>query len=298
MSFFRNKSLFILLIGLILLVVLVGYSLSNKDELSTPEKFIVDTVGWFQNMIHKPTSLITSTYENVVDIKDTYNENKILRQRLAEYKTLIYEVQELEKENNELRDVLDIVDSPRDYEPILANVISRSPERWLEQVKINVGSIHGVEKNMAVVTTEGMIGKVLSRSAFTSTVQLLTGFDQFNRISAIVSRPDDANVFGLIEGYDKETETLIFRIMEQSEQELEKGEIVVSSNMGGLFPSGLVLGTVEEVIPDKYGLTKTALVKPAANMTEINQVIVINRSLDVSENPDEDEIDTEEEEEK
>lgn len=295
MSFFRNRAIFILLIGLILLVVLVGYSLSNKNELSAPEKFIVDTVGWFQNVIHKPTSLVTSTYSNIVEIKDTYTENKVLRQKLSEYKTLIYEVQELEKENEELRGMLDIIDSPRDFEPILGNVISRSPERWLEQVKINVGSLHGVEKNMAVITTDGMIGKVLSKSAFTSTVQLLTGFDQFNRISAVVSRPDGVNVFGLIEGYDKETETLIFRIMEESDQDLQKGEVVVSSNMGGLFPSGLMLGTVENVIPDQYGLTKTALVKPAANMAEINQVIVINRSLDVSENPDENELDDDEE---
>lgn len=192
--------------------------------------------------------------------------------------------------------MLNIVDSPRDFEPILANVISRSPERWIEQVKINVGSIHGVEKNMAVITADGMVGKVTTRSSFTSTVQLLTGFDQFNRISAVVSREDDSNIFGLIEGYDKETGTLIFRIMEQSGSELEKGELVVSSNMGGLFPSGLALGTVEEVIPDQYGLTQTALLKPAANMAEINQVIVVNRSLDISNSPNENEVDVDTEE--
>src|SRR5690625_2382772 len=273
MSFFRKKSLFILLIGIILLVVLVGYSLSNRENLSVPEKFLIDTVGWAQNIIHQPVNYLIGVFANVDDIKNTYNENKILREKLAEYKTLAYEVQEIEKENEELRKTLDIQSSPRDFEPILANVISRSPERWLDQLTINRGSQHGIEKNMAVMTVDGMIGKVTSVSSLTSTVQLITGFDQLNRISATISRDGKENIFGLIEGYDKEKDALIFRIIESSDKDVKEDELVVSSNMGGLYPSGLPIGTIKEITPDQYGLTKTAYVKPAANMYEINQVI-------------------------
>lgn len=289
MSFFRRKSLFILLIGIILLVVLVGYSLSSRDNLSAPEKFLTDSVGWVQNIINQPATFFVDTIANLDDIKNTYNENKILREKLAEYKTLIYEVQEIEKENEELRATLDIVESPRDFETILANVVSRSPERWLEQLTINRGSQHGVEKNMAVMTVDGMIGKVTSLSNLTSTVQLITGFDQLNRISATISRKDGDNIFGLIEGYDKEKEALIFRIIEQSDKDLKEDELVVSSNMGGLFPSWLPVGTIKEIKPDEYGLTKIAYVEPAANMYEINQVIVVNRSLEVPEESTEEE---------
>jgi len=281
MSFFRKKSLFILLIGIILLVVLVGYSLSNRENLSVPEKFLIDTVGWAQNIIHQPVNYLIGVFANVDDIKNTYNENKILREKLAEYKTLAYEVQEIEKENEELRKTLDIQSSPRDFEPILANVISRSPERWLDQLTINRGSQHGIEKNMAVMTVDGMIGKVTSVSSLTSTVQLITGFDQLNRISATISRDGKENIFGLIEGYDKEKDALIFRIIESSDKDVKEDELVVSSNMGGLYPSGLPIGTIKEITPDQYGLTKTAYVKPAANMYEINQVIIVKRSLEV-----------------
>ncbi len=289
MSFFRRKSLFILLLGIILLVALVGYSLSNKNNLSTPEKFLNDSVGWVQNIIHTPVTLVVNSISNLKDIKNTYKENRILREKLAEYKTLVYEVQEIEKENEELRKTLDIVESPRDFEPIIANVISRSPERWLEQITINRGSNDGIKKNMAVMTVDGMIGKVKSLSTSTATVQLITGFDQLNRISATVSRKDSDNIFGLIEGYDKEKEALIFRIIEQSDKDLKEDELVVSSNMGGLFPSGLPIGTIKEVIPDQYGLTKTAYVTPLANMYEINQVIVVDRSLDVEDDTVEEE---------
>ena len=205
----------------------------------------------------------------------------------------MYEVQELEKENKELRKTLDITESSRDFEPIMASVIARSPERWIDQVTINRGSRHGVKKNMAVMTVDGMIGKISSTSPSTSKVQLITGFDQLNRISATVANKGKKKTFGLIEGYDKEKEMLVFTVLEQSgKEELKKGEIVVSSNLGGLFPDGLPIGEIKEVTPDQYGLTKTAYIEPSADLYDLNEVIVVNRSL---ENADES-SDNEEEE--
>ena len=280
MSFFRKKSLFIILIGVILLVVLVGYSTTDRKELSKPEQFFMDSVGWVQAIINKPISYSIHLFNSVGELKNTYDENSVLREKLAEYKTLIYEVQELDKENKELREMAELDSSARDFEPILANVISRSPERWLEQLTINRGTNQGVEKDMAVMTVDGMIGKITSVSKSTSTVQLITGFDQLNRISATVSRKGDKNIFGLIEGYDKEKEALVFTVLEQSDRNLKEDELVVSSSMGGLYPSGLPIGTIIEILPDDYGLTKTAYVEPAADMYEINQVIVVERLMD------------------
>src|SRR5690625_144691 len=287
MSFFRRKSLFVLLIGLIALVVLIGYSNSNRAEVSKPEQIVIDAVGWLQYIAKQPVAFIQSITETVHDIKNTYEENRLLREKLAEYKTLIYENQEIVKENEELRKLLEVTNSHSDFDPIIANVVSRSPERWLDQVTINRGSQHGVKKNMAVITADGMVGKIQTVATTTSTVQLLTGFDQLNRISATISRKDSDNIFGLIEGYDSEKEALIFRIIEQSDKDVKKDELVVSSNMGGLYPSGLPIGTIEEIEPDQFGLTQTAYVKPAANIYELNEVIVVDRLLKTNDEQEE-----------
>jgi rod shape-determining protein MreC len=281
MNLFRKKRLFIFLIGFIILVVLIGYSISERDELTTAEQFINDTVGWGQRIIHTPVNFVTDVFTNIEDIRNTYNENQLLKEKLSEYTGLIYENQQLSEENEELRDLMELVDdeSIRDFNPIQATVISRSPERWVEQVTINKGIQDGVDTNMAVITAEGMIGKVQSRSQFTSTVQLLTGFDQFNRISATISREDSEDVFGMIEGYDQDSESLLFRIIEESDEDLEEGELVVSSGMGGVFPAGLVIGSVIEVVSDQYGLTRTALIEPAADMYDINNVVIVDRAL-------------------
>src|SRR5699024_8997 len=142
------------------------------------------------------------------DIKNTYDENKVLKERLAQYKGLIYEVQELENENKELRKTLDKLDSLRDFNAIQASVIARSPERWMEQIRINKGTSDGVKANMAVIIADGMIGKVQSVSNSTATIQLLTGFDEFNRISGTISREDEKDVFGLIEEYNADSKSL------------------------------------------------------------------------------------------
>lgn len=280
MSFFRKKRLFILLISIIILVVLIGYSMRDRDNLSLGEQFVNDGVGWVQSIIYMPMDFFTNIFSNIDDIKNTYQENKILKEKLSEYKTLIYEVQEIKKENQELRESIDLTDSIRKFNPIQSTVISRSPERWIEQVTLNKGSKAGIKKNMVVITADGMIGKIQSVSPFTSTVQLLTGFDQYNRISATISREKGKDIFGIIEEYDEESDSLLFKIIDESDKDLEEGELVVSSGLGGVFPAGLAIGKVKEVIPDKYGLTETALIEPAADMYDINHVIVVDRTLE------------------
>ncbi|WP_188453508.1 rod shape-determining protein MreC [Virgibacillus oceani] len=279
MQFFRKKRLFIILIGFIILVALIGFSLGDRKNLSTPEQFIKDTVGWAQSVIHTPVKFAANIFTNIDDLKNTYDENKLLKEKLSQYKGLIYEVQEIKEENEQLRKTLEKTESIRDFNPIQAAVMSRTPERWVEQLTINKGEQDGVKTDMAVITADGMVGKIQTTSEFTSTVQLLTGFDQFNRISATISRKDGKDIFGMIEEFDEETNSLLFKIIEESDKDLKKGELVVSSGMGGVFPAGLLIGTVKEVVPDQYGLTRTALIKPAADMYEINNVIIVDRTL-------------------
>jgi rod shape-determining protein MreC len=294
MSFLRRRKLFIFLIGFIVLVALIGFSLRDRANLTIAEQFVLDTVGFAQKVVHTPVNFITDIFTNIDDFRDTYTENQVLKEKLAEYKGLIYEVQGLKAENEELREIADLKESDqlRNFTPIQASVMSRSPERWVEQVTINKGKDDGVAENMAVITPDGMIGKILTTSSSTAKVQLLTGFDQFNRISASVSREDDdKDIRGMIEEYDEESGSLLFRIIEESDKDLKEGELVFSSGLGGVFPSGLPIGEVKEVVPDQYGLTRTALVEPAADMYDINQVIVVDRAMD----EEEDTADSEEE---
>jgi rod shape-determining protein MreC len=275
-QFFLNKRLIVLLVSIIVLVALIGFSLRERSKLSWPEQFLKDTAGLVQSLVSKPAHLVAGFFENLQDLQNTYEENKELKSRLEKLVSLEAQVHELEKDNNELRDILGEEETLSDFEPLQATVIGRNPDRWHEMIIINKGKTNGIKKNMAVVTAHGLIGKVKTVNQFSSTVQLLSAMDPKNRISAIVQGETD--VFGLVEGYDKEKKALLIKAI-PSGVEIKKGQNVITSGLGGVFPKGLQIGKVIEVKPDQYGLNQTALVEPGANFYDLENIIVITRSM-------------------
>lgn len=279
MSFFRRKRLFSILLALIILVGLIGFSLIDRDDRSTIEEFLQDTVGWAQQIVLTPINYVTDLVGNIDSMKNVYDENQVLKENLAQYQQVLYEVQELRKENNELMGVLEKTDSIRDYVPIQATVVARSSDQWFRLVTINKGKQHGVAADMAVITAEGMIGKIQTASQFTSTVLLLNGFDRSNRIAVNVDFTEsDEEVRGYILGYSEERDQLLLEFTEYYDQ-IPEGETVFSSGLGGVFPEGLEIGWIEEVTTDQYGLTQIAYVQPSADMDDIRHVIVVDRNM-------------------
>lgn len=275
-QFFLNKRLIFLLVSIIILVALIGFTIRDREKITLPEQFIKDAIGWVQNVTAKPQQYIVNLVNSVKDIQNTYSENKELKARLDELAVLEATVYQLEKENKELREILDKQETLRDFTPIQGTVIGRNPEQWHEHIIINKGEVHGVKKNMAVITSKGLIGKVKTTQKFTSTVQLLSAMDPTNRISALIQ--GEEMYFGTIEGYDEERELLLLKRIPY-DAKVEKGENVITSGLGGIFPEGLPIGKVVDVEPDEFGLNLTAYVKPGANFYNIQNVMVVKREM-------------------
>lgn len=276
-QFFRNKRLIILLVSIIILVALIGFSLRDREKLTMPEQLIKDTTGFIQNAISKPANYVAGFFGNLQDLQNTYIENKELKSRLDDVTRLEIEVQELTDENKRLSEVLEKKDDYRKFNPLQATVIARTPDQWQEQLTIDRGSIHGVEKDMAVISAQGLIGKVKNSQQFTSTVQLLSTSDSKNRISVSVLG-GDKEVYGMLEGYDSKKEMLLLKSV-RHEDKIKKGQNVITSGLGGIFPEGLQIGKITEVFPDQYGLTQAAYVEPFADFYAIKHVMVVKREV-------------------
>jgi rod shape-determining protein MreC len=275
-QFFLNKRLIILLVGIIVLVALIGFSLRERDSISWPEQFVKDMVGFGQSLISKPVNYTGGIIENVKDLQNTYTENEKLKSRLDELVKLETQVRDLEQDNEDLRAVLEKKEDLRSYDSIQATVISRNPDRWQELITIDKGEVNGIKSDMAVISSAGLIGKVKSVNEFSSTVELISTNNTKNRISTVIQGKQDIN--GWIEGYDSDKkEILVKRI--PNDLKVEKGSKVITSGLGGVFPKGLVVGEVKEVKPDQYGLTQTAYVKPAADFYHLEHVMVIDREM-------------------
>lgn len=275
-QFLTNKRLIILLGSIIILVALIGFSIRDRGNITWPEKFVKDVTGFGQNIISKPVNAVEEFFNNVGRLRNTYEENEKLRTHLDKLAQLESDVTRLEKDNVELRKLLEKEESLADYEPVHATVIARNPDRWYDLITIDQGESNGIEPDMAVMTASGLVGKVKNTSKFTSTVQLLSANDAQNRVSALI-QSDKLN-YGLIEGYDEEKRMLKMTKI-PSDAKVEKGQSVTTSGLGGVFPKGLVIGKVMDLVPDEFGLTQTALVEPAASFYDLEHVMVSKRAM-------------------
>lgn len=273
--FFSNKKLIILLTSLILLVALIGFSLKDRNKLSWPEQFVHDTVGWFQFVVNKPAQYVAGLFENIGEMKDVYDENKRLKAQLRDYAELSAKYNDLDQQFSRLEKQLH-VDSLMNHKVKVATVVSRSFDQWNQIITVSKGSQEGIKKGMPVQTAEGFIGRVTSVSQFTSVVTLMTDPTDNNQISAVAVNKGKTN-FGMIEGYDQDKHVLLLKKI-SIDANVEKGDSVMTSGLGGVFPSELLIGKVVSVKPDQYGLTKIAEVKPAANFDNIEYVDIIERT--------------------
>lgn len=275
-SLFSNKKLIILLVSIIILVALIGYSLTDREKITGPEQVVRDTVGWVQTIFMKPAYTIEGFFKNIQDIARVYEENKLLKERLEEHAQISVERNLLRTENETLKEMLELKESLNDYLIRSAVVIQRNPDRWNEYIGLNKGAKHGVTPNMGIVDSQGgLIGKIKQVSEFSSIVQLLTDNDRTNRVSAMVftERPE----YGFIEGYEEESGLLVMRKIDIDAQ-VEKGQMVTTSGKGGVYPNGLLIGEVVEVKPDEYGLTQNAYIEPTANFHALDYIYIIERT--------------------
>ncbi|MGY4796700.1 rod shape-determining protein MreC [Lysinibacillus sp. FSL K6-0057] len=273
--FFFNKKVILLLVGMVFLVALISFSLRDRTNATLPEQIIKDTVGVAQSLVAKPANYINGIFNSIDSLLNTYEENKRLKARLEDFAVVQAEATDLKSENNKLRELLDKTESLKAFNPIQATVIARNPDQWEEKIILDKGSSHGVKKNMAVMTAKGLVGKITLVTPFTSEVELLYTNNPNYRVSAMVLGEKEA--YGLIEGFDEERNELIMKRIDSS-MKVKVGEQVVSSGLGGIFPKGVPIGVITEVSTDDFGLTKMAYVKPSADSSILEHVVIAQRT--------------------
>jgi rod shape-determining protein MreC len=131
-------------------------------------------------------------------------------------------------------------------------------------VTINLGSKDGMKNNMAVMTVDGLLGRINHVTDFNSTVQLLTELDETSNttkgIAATVKGKENES-FGIIESFDVQQQKLSMTKIQQTDK-VEVGDTIITSGLGQIFPKGIEIGTVVSKEVDKFGLTYKALVEP------------------------------------
>lgn len=277
MNQFSNKKLIVLLISVILFVAMIAVSLNHKNEIPIFQQIGNDVTAATGRIFSKPADAATDLFETVNGLLDTYEENQRLKKKINELSETQSRIVVLEEENQKMKEELDLQHTLLDYKSITGAVIARNPDGWLDQIIIDKGSKNGIEVNMSVLSERGLVGRVTEVNPTNAKVQLLTTMNQkTNQISAELVTEDEGTVNGIITSYEEATNRLVMSQI-TTEQEIKKGDTVITSGLGGITPRALVIGIVDEVSFDRFGLSRQVYIKPAADFSTIRYVTIVVR---------------------
>ena len=142
---------------------------------------------------------------------------------------------------------------------------------WFNSIVINKGSSSGIKKDMAVISSDGLIGKINKVSKTTSEVKLLTTNDKNEKISVMIKTSEDT-IYGIMNGYQ---DNYLEITSVNKNINVDNNSLVYTSGMGGIFPSGILIGKVAMVKEDKYNVSKLILVEPSSSFNNLKFVKVL-----------------------
>lgn len=277
-SISKKYILIIVIILIILLLIIFSFTLKEDRKLSKAESLLKDGLTYSEKIITYPFNYIKENIKEYKKLKDVNKNNNILETSIDRIDSIEAENIELRRQLETLKEELNINYTLSDYEYLNATVVSRNVGYWHNKITINKGTYNGVEKDMVVISSKGLIGKVIKTSTFTSDVRLITTSDTSNKISVHISNGDN-NLYGLINSYDYNKNVLELEGISNT-KDVNIGDYVYTSGLGGVFPTGILIGIVEEITTDSYDLAKIIKVKPSADFNDINYVSILKRKSD------------------
>jgi len=271
---FRHLRVFLLFGCLLTAILILFISMAGRKEFTAPHKLGLEVIGPFQTAISKVSNYVGGFWGKYNGLLDVREENEQLRQELLQYKTANIEYREAVATNVRLQKLLELKES-LPPPTLTAEIVGKDPSLWFRTFTINRGSSDGVQKGMPVVTVEGVVGQVLTSSPNYSKVLLAT--DPNSAIEVITQK---TRVQGIVKGLGRDAFGLHYVL---KSGEVVKGDYVLTSGLGGVFPKGLMVGTVSEVMKSRRGMFQTIEIEPAVDFSQLEYLIIIMKKYSLTE---------------
>ena len=221
-----------------------------------------------QDVVAAPVDGVRGMWAEYGALRGVREENQRLRSRLAELEEANLQYREALVASGHLQQIAAMRD---DFEiPMLpTEVVGLDVMPWFRSVLVDRGGAHGVRAGNPVITAEGVVGLVTATSRHAAKTMLL--LDRQSAIDGIVQR---TRARGIVRG--RGTDQLAFEFVVRG-GDVEVGDIVITSGLGGVYPKGLRIGEVEELLDPGGGLLQTATLRSAVDFGRLEQVFVMLR---------------------
>jgi rod shape-determining protein MreC len=253
---------------------IIGLSLTSSNRRLTegPVKVALSIAAPFQDFFSHTTEFAQNIWRHYFYLVSLAQENDGLRQALKRAAEKSNQCKEIELANFRLRKLLSFKRSTG-FQVLAAEVIGKDPSPWFKTVIINKGRSDGLQKGVPVVVPEGIVGQVVDVSNNNSKVLLI--IDQNSAVDALVQRSRSR---GIIRGEAVDLCRFQFVLRKH---DANVGDVIVSSGLDGVFPKGLRIGQISEVVKRDAGIFQDIKVAPFVNFEKIEEVLVFIYTSDV-----------------
>lgn len=250
----------------VLLCIIITHFLGTNPVSNAVKTVFAPIESGFSFVSSKVTSTINFLWE-----MDSYKEenDKLIRQ-INELNSQTRDAAKLREENERLQALLELKDS-MNYATVAASVIAYSANNWYDTIEINKGLINGLKVGNAVITTDGVVGKIVDVGLNWATVSTVLNPD--NAMGVRIGRTGDAAV---VEG-DGELYSQGYCKMTFIDKDVGiiVGDLLETSGSGGQYPPGLLVGAIREIDADNMGMLNYATVEPSVDFSRLYEVLVV-----------------------
>ena len=268
---YKNKRTGIIgiIITIIVLIILVLLTNIKTGSISGVENAFSKIVMPIQNGLTYLKNKLAGNNAFFEDINNIKAENEALRQKNSELEEALRELEIIKAENATLREYNNMSEKYAEYTTVPAYIINKDISNLSDTMVINVGSNDGIKENMPVITTEGLVGYVLSTTDKTSKIQPI--IDPATSVSASLSTSRDGVIVKGILGSDNTLKLMYI----PTEADIVLEDTIETSGIGGIYPKGILIGKISQIIETKNITDRYAIVETAVDFSKLETVLVI-----------------------
>lgn len=265
----RKTSVIGIIITIVILTIIVMISNIKIEDVSYVESGIGKLVMPIQNGLTYLKNWISGNHDFFTDISNLSEENETLKQKNSELEQALRELEIIKSENATLKEYVNLKDKYTDYTTVPAYVIQKDISNYSDTIIINIGSKDGIEVNMPVISDQGLVGHVISVTDTTAKVQTI--IDTANTMSCVITTSRDMMI---ARGTLNQDSTLKATFI-PTEATILEGDKVETSGLGGIYPKGIHIGTIKQVVNTKNITDRYAMIETAVDFSKLETVLVI-----------------------
>jgi rod shape-determining protein MreC len=269
---YKNRSIIMVAVAAIIIIVIIAVTSLDRGQVTGPENIVGIITKPVMQALTGIVNSIRNSVTGLAEIGSLKETNERLNQQIITLRAQVREVEALTQENQRLREMLDFKETHSEFDLIGCGIAGKSPDNTSGVFIINKGSEHGVLKNMPVVTSNGLVGKVIETGGNWAKVLPLN--DQRSSVSILVNRTRDT---GILKG------NISFELTGSvaPEAAIVEGDDIVTSGMGGIYPKGLYIGRISSISTEESQLLKNIRVEPAVDFDKLEEVFVLKHVEDL-----------------